>query len=171
MLLITLLSMMAVAAPAESAGPTGSVGLYGAVVGLHEAATHDIRFAGGAWLENDLGPGNGSLDLYVARGFDRGTGYSFHTANVRLAALYGWSGGRRMFDMHFGVGPGVAARVGNFEASGEKTPIFNVEPALRARMGLIGPIAGPIAATWHMGLTARPGGVDYDAGLGLGVWW
>lgn len=166
-MLVTLLLTLTAAAE----GPAGSATVYGAAVGLKEAATHDIRFAGGAHVENDMGPGNAALDLYVARGFDRGTGYEFHTANVRLAALYGWSGGSRSFDMNFGVGPGVAARVGNFEANGEKTAIFNVEPALRARMGLIGPVVGPLAASWHMGLTARPGGVDYDAGLGLGVWW
>jgi hypothetical protein len=97
--------------------------------------------------------------------------YRFDTQALRLAGLVGWSGGEGPLTAHLGAGPATAITLSRVRAGDRDQRGYRVEPALRARLALEGPLGERLAWSWHTGATARWGGLDWDAGLGLGVRW
>lgn len=158
--MIALLTSIALAgAPPWTAGV--AVGPYA----WDQSASHAIRPALSAWAT--LAPRPWGVTLDAAWVHDRADSdvADFRGDLGRLAILGGAALGAHAAAVHFDAGPALVVRA---QALRDVGAWLRVSPAVRARVAVTGRIIGPLGFAWWTAATVRPGGVDWEAAVGLG---
>lgn len=162
--MITLLLAFALAAE-----PSGSftAGLAVGPLAWDQSASHALRPALSAWATWAPRPWGLTVDAAWSRDRAGSDVATFRGDLGRLSILGGAALGTHAATAHLDVGPAFVLRSQRLDGVGGAT---RLDPGLRARVAVTGKIAGPVGFAWWMAGTARPGGVDWEAAVGLGMY-
>jgi hypothetical protein len=145
---------------------TRTAGLELDVMGLQTSTRHDLVPGVELFAAHDARPFGLVGELALSRQVDRGDGWHFATLATRLSVVPGVSLGTHATTLQLGLGPALTMRWTTAEPD---VSAVKFSPGVRGRIGLLGPLGDRFSWSWHTGVTSRGAGVDYDAGLGIGV--
>lgn len=147
-----------------------AIGASVSLAAFQTSARHHIVPVIQGWATFDKPRQNwgGTTELLLGYDPDKTSTYRFDTFHARLAVVPELTFGTHAARFHVGAGPAVTWRMVRLNSNLDKTSHL-LQPGLRLRMAIQGPIADSIALTWHIGLTTRYAGFDFDSGFGAGV--
>lgn len=147
-------------------------GLGGQIIGVHTSAHYDLVPAIQVWGSYTAKDGpyslGGTVELSGTAYGATSDVYKINQLFMRLDATVDVVAGTRGTEFRFGVGPALAVRSVHVSGDGIDAKKPFAEPGVRVRTALDAPIGPHVVFQWHIGLTTRTNGADYDTGLGLG---
>lgn len=163
--------MLILVAAALAAEPAPMVGVGLDVVAWHTSARHDLHPALTAFahLGPSTAPWSVALEATTARRIDGDAFVRYRTVHLRADALAGVALGTHATRFHASLGPALTVRAVAVASDAASTAATRLEPGVRGRVALDGPLVGRLGWAWHVGATTRGPGLDWDAGLGFGV--
>lgn len=162
-------------AQATEPGPTkthNTGGISLSAFAVQGPARHTITPGLGAWVSYTPRPWAITGELGVTQRTRENEQYFVRTQTLRGSAVVELALGTRPMTFHAGIGPALSLTRGLTEWGQNSSSTVLLDPGLRVRMALDGPLGETLAWQWQLGVTSR--GVyawDYDTGLGLGVRW
>lgn len=148
---------------------TASVGVGADLTALRGSARHDVAAGFRMWGTVSPQPWSATFEVALVPHQDATGLYSYHTLDADASALAEVVFAPHATAFRAGLGPALIVRTTTFVSDAAKVADIGVEGGLRARVALDGPLGKHLAWSWHMGSTMHLSGVDWDAGIGLGV--
>ncbi len=157
--------ILLVAAAASAAELHAGLGV--GLLAWQTSARHAITPVASPWLTVTDRPWALTVEAIAARRVDEAEDYRFRTVHLRAAVVPSFAIGSHATSLLVGLGPALTARNTAVELE-DRTVSWRLDPGLRARLALEGPLGEHVAFAWHVGLVTRGGGADWDSAIGLG---
>jgi hypothetical protein len=161
------------------AGDHGTLGVAPGLVAASASAALDMDGEIGLWGTYTRRPWSVTAEVEAwnrvdgAKPYVDGTSlYRFGRFGLRGSAVAEVALGTHATTFHLGLGPAVTWTHERLRWAGHDVDSALVQPGIRGRMAVDGPIGKVVAWEWSIGVTSRAfEAVDWDSAIGLGVQW